>query len=254
MIEHDQHLALLDPLPHHIPHHDHARPIALHGPDNHTSPPRLAGIRADDDLGARALDPPMQLRVLVRHEADDQRAPDVDDLRRAGIIVGTRGRVDALTTPPRAAVVARADAVDDEEAVLLGLEDGDEVLALDGRDAEHAVAREPVLARDDGRRGPGAAAVGRGPHQAVLVRGRILARVVELQRLPVLRVAEEGLPVAVHASRVRGGSAELAPGGAVVVRVGDADAELEVLARRRLDVVAVSDEDPAAGQLEGVSA
>lgn len=233
VIEHDQHLTLPHHRAHHVPHDHHARPTALHRTDNDSRTPRPALIRTDDDLGARAgaPAPPMQLRVLVRHEADDQRAADIDDLRRPRVVVRARRRVDAATSAPRLAVVAGADAVDGEEAVLLRLEDGDEFGAADDGDAEHAVAREPVLARDDGRLGPGAATVDGSSHDAVLVVRRVLARVVELQRLAVLGVAEEGFPIAVHGARVGGRGAEVGPVGAVVVGVGDADAEKEVFAR-----------------------
>lgn len=182
VIEHDQHFAPLHILTHHIPNNDHARPAALHRPDEDVRPPRAAPVRTDNDLGrdAGAAAPLMLLRVLVRHEADDQLAGDVDDLGRAGVVVGAGGGVDAAAIAPRLAVVGGAHAVDREEAVLLRLEDGDELGVADDGDAEHAVARDAVRARDDARLGPGAAAVGRGPHQAVLVRARVLARVVEL--------------------------------------------------------------------------
>lgn len=62
-----------------------------------------------------------------------------------------------------------------------------------------------------------------------MIKSGVLARIVDLERA-VLRVAEEGFPAASYSARVGGGLAEILPVDAIVVGIGDCDAEVGVCA------------------------
>ena len=195
-----------------------------------------------------------QLIILIRNKTHHQRPGHIQHLRRPSTRVRARGHVNCPPGPPRLPIVRRRDRANTKRAHSGGLEHGDQRIPADGRYAGHAVPRGETRARYRLGGGPGGAAVGREALQRVLVVGRGLVRVVQLQRGSVERVPQEGLPEPCHGAWVCGGLAEEVPAFAEVVGVADGDAEVDVAAAvlRVFGVVAEGDEEPAGGELDDV--